>query len=213
MQRFILATILIAGVFSLSATEKCYLEALKGDVKDYAYDRDEVLLKEAMRDYYLLPKEVQDKFEKCPKGTFNDGCGQVFGEENCVTYGMVRVKKCDRGFERIDTGLCAEECPPETKKDAGGALCTKPKVHQRTIYKDEGLCVTNHSTCEQFSGAWASGCPALYKSLGPTMCAYVCPVGFTDTPAHCVPRLQQTPEYFLPRFERPLEGLLKDMEG
>lgn len=213
MQRFILATILIAGTFSLNAAEKCYLEALNGGAQEYIADRDEAILKQAMREYHLLPKTVRDKFADCPKATFNDGCDQIFGEQNCETHGMVRVKKCEHGFKRIDTGLCVEKCPLGTTEDAGGAVCVKPKAQTRKSYDTQATCLSNHPTCDQFHTRWVSGCADDYKSLGPTMCVFKCPSGFVDLAAHCVPRVQHTPEYFLPRFTRPLEGELKEMEG
>lgn len=215
MKELILATILIAGGLAQSNTGLCVLRAIAGTDFEYAFDHHEGLLREVMRDFELLPSALQEQLKACLHGDhpFSDSCERKFGLNGCENHGFLRVKKCDLGFKRIDAGLCAEVCPPETTADAGGALCAKPKVTTRSGYKDRVQCLTHHEVCEEAEDRWVAACPPLYKPLGPTMCAYACPTGFVDTPEHCVPRLTHTPEYFIPQMRLRAANGLTGMQG
>lgn len=207
MIRPVLATILIAAALGLSETEKCFLRALRGDSGDYQFDGDEQLLKAAVRDSNLLPPALKDELAKCMGATFDDGCEARFGKNQCEFVGLVRVRKCDHGFKRVDTGLCAQLCPEGTFEEAGGALCVKPPVVKRSVYRDLNLCVHSHTTCDKVDGVFSSACPPNYRQLSRLLCAFQCPPDFADTPRHCVPPRLETPEHFLPRFEPALGGI------
>lgn len=205
MKTLILTAILIAATAQISDTEKCFLRAFRGSDVESDFDSDEELIKSLARDFYLLPIDMQNELHKCSKQTFDDGCELRFGKNQCELYGMVRVKKCEFGYKRVDLGVCMQACPPGTTEDAGGALCIKPKIIKRSVYDDENTCLSAHKTCDKVESGYSSGCPENYKQLGRLMCAYDCPTGFADSPRHCVPGRQETPEYFLPRFEAPVE--------
>lgn len=207
MKSVILTAILIAATAQISETEKCFLRVFRGSDAESEFDSDEDLIKSLARDFNLLPTEMQNELHKCTKSTFDDGCELKFGKNQCEVFGMVRVKKCDLGYKRADLGFCVQVCPPETKEDAGGALCVKPSIIKRSVYSDETTCLNAHKSCDKVESGYSSGCPENYKQLGRLMCAYECPAGFADTSRHCVPSRQETPEYFLPRFEAPINAV------
>lgn len=212
MCRLILATILIAGALGLSDTERCFLSAIHGGDNEFHFDRDEAVLKSMAVEFNLLPKDIQSKIRNCGGQNYDDGCEAKFGKDGCEQFGLIRVKKCQLGFKRVDAGICAAICPAGTSDDAGGALCVKPPISKRSIYTDQGQCHSVNLKCEEVDGEWVSGCPANFKPLGKTMCTYDCPAGFVDSPRHCVPPRQETPEYFLPRFEPSLEAKLTGLD-
>lgn len=198
----VLAIGLLLGLaVAVKEIERCLLDQIKGFESDYLYLMDYDIIRNIASDFHLLPRHFQEAMLACLGSVQDYECERVHGLGKCESCGLVKVPKCEPGFVRVDCGLCAKKCPPETMTDAGGLLCLKPKIERRQTFADRQTCLKQSvmGSCEQLGRFYVLPCPANYHVLAGLMCEYRCPTdeGFSGEGIYCVPPVQEITRYFL----------------
>lgn len=193
--------LLVCGAFAVKEIEKCLLDQIKGFESDYLYLMDHDIIQTIATDFHFLPKHFQEAMLQCVGKVQENECERVHGLGKCERCGLVKVPVCEPGFIRADCGLCVKKCPEETKADAGGLLCMKPKIVRRQTFTELDDCLKNAmaTTCERVGRFYVLPCEKNYQVLAGLMCEYKCPVrdGFVDEGLYCVPPYKEYNRFFL----------------
>ena len=191
---------MIFSTSSIKTIEKCLNIALTGHEEKYLQLSDYNDVREAMRDYPLLPEELKTAFDDCIKSLSDakELCEEAYGKGKCELWGMAYVPHCEPGFVRIDATVCAKECPNESQSSES-KICylIERKVIQRKTYNSLVLCEAEHSKCEDHGKFAVEACAEHYRPLNKFMCVYECPAGFKESDKFCFPEMKVNNEYFL----------------
>ena len=190
------------SILSIVEIQKCILDQINGFESDYLDLMDQEILTTIVTDFFLLPPEFRNAVQKCLNEIEDFECEKVYGRGECEKCGVIKVKKCDYGFIRIDCGICAKECPPETMSDAGGLMCLKPKIKPRKVFYDKESCLKDFSgkTCEKVSDfMYLHPCDINFKPMANLMCEYRCPKsqGWNEEGIYCVPPTMEYESWYL----------------
>ena len=190
---------------SLKQGERCLLQALNPSDHELKYLSDYSNLTNSVLDYPLLPEDLQRKYINCKVNIeLKEKCDAHFYPDQCEECGMIYVKKCPKDYIRLDCGLCASRCPEGTIPDAAGALCKKPEMIKKGIFKFMIDCTKEYQSegCTEHEGFSTSNCPTGFDNVGNFLCSYKCPLNFTDKEIYCVPDIIENSQYFMSNFSK-----------
>jgi hypothetical protein len=188
--------------------ERCLLKALNKSDNDLKFVSDFNNLIQSVLDFPLLPEDLQKAYRECGiNEELKEKCDKHFYPEECEECGMIYVKKCPKNYQRIDCGLCSLVCPPETTVDAAGALCKKPVMKKKQVYKYMLDCTKEHPEgCTDHQNFFTSNCPDNFVNSGNFLCTYKCPDQFLDKGIYCVPDIIENNQYFISDFVDSNDG-------
>ena len=195
-------TTLITLTTPYKTGENCLLTSLNPSDPSLHHLSDYTNLTNSVLDFPLLPKALQTLYKACQVNKdLKQKCDAFHYPDQCEECGMIYVKKCPKDFIRLDCGLCARKCPEKTVSDAAGALCRKPAVLKRRVFKTVFDCKREGEGCEEFEGFVVGGCEQGFRGLGRFLCGFECPAEFREKGIYCVPDLVEDNAYFMSDFQ------------